>query len=145
VYNKPTIFRDPSGLDGAGFGFNFNNGITWGNWGGWNYTNGGVGGFGELDPFPGSGSSGKPQFAPVDPTDVCFYQHDKCLNLGARIKNNDARKCFRHDCDITLGQCLWSCGSTLAPALSPYFTLVSPNNNPGDYLPGLGPDPSTAE
>jgi len=148
VSNKPITFRDPLGL-APGLGLDWNSGPTWGNWGGWNYTNGGVGHLGELDPFPGSGgptTPGKSPFAPLDPTDQCFFEHDRCLNLGARIKNPNGRQCFRRDCDIGLANCLARVGSPLAPVLIPFFAPPwSPNNNPGDFRPGLGPDPSTAQ
>ncbi|HEY9680654.1 MAG TPA: RHS repeat-associated core domain-containing protein [Oculatellaceae cyanobacterium] len=145
VGNHPIDTRDPLGLGPYGLGFDWNSGITWGNWGGWNYTNGGVGRYGELDPFPGSGGPGvgKTPYAPTDPTDQCFLEHDRCLNLAARIQNPKPRQCLRRDCDTGLANCLLRNHSPLAPVLGPIFgNPWSPNNNPGTWHPELGPDPT---
>lgn len=153
VGNQPISRSDPSGLAGGGatgpilgpFGWG-PSGPTWGNWGGWNYVNGTYGG-GEFSPFPGSGARGSGGHfnGPIDPTDMCFYWHDVCLNLGARIRNPSGRQCWRRDCDQHLAHCLARSWSPLAPAFTPLFGLTPPNNNASDPMPGLGPDPTAPQ
>ena len=100
----------------------------------------------EIQPFTGSGAigSGGPFNAPCDPLDLCAYWHDVCLNLGARIQNPGKRQCWRRKCDYHLAVCADNIiGDPRSILIVDIFGApYSPNNNQGQFVQGLGPDPT---
>ncbi|HEY9685002.1 MAG TPA: RHS repeat-associated core domain-containing protein [Oculatellaceae cyanobacterium] len=152
--NDPISRVDPSGRQP----------ITYGNWGGQNWADGHRGS--ELSNFPYlPGQKGYAQ--PTTPRDRCYYWHDVCLHNCARIgssNKNDPkqpeyacnRQRCRRNCDRELACCLGhvvanvgNCGNppTLHREIGGFEGTdpfpgqhgKSPNDNSGEFVPGLKP------